>query len=443
MTALASAPRYLPGNQPRARWKRLDTAQILKRFYFCERALIVSASAWIPHLRGLEVKMAIPQFCWQNAETANALRNRVFELRFPSQLMEHEGADKPLVELLYQLKSAPNGAAFLAAWGNVALPALREAYREFLQLADGLADAPTCRFLQLSLGEKEKQITMLQRWIAIELASNQADRVVAERWCAELAAQLKALGGVGTDKSPSEITVQPIAGSTPLVVPDKPGRDARYWPCRFYWPDIVDKNFPYGQGLGLQLRSGVSHLNEVWAVEHGGIALSAFADVLPWEWVYDAARWTYDESRHCCMGQARFAEWGFAPDEVPLGTYIYESANGLEPIHRLGMLYFFETKNIGRKPERTAAFKEIGDAASEHDMDFDWADETIHASYGNRWLRALHEVDPAKYPAADQVRKQCEAAVAKTVASATDAEKRAITERAQAIIARAEKLALA
>ncbi len=107
------------------------------------------------------------------------------------------------------------------------------------------------------------------------------------------------------------------------------------------------------------------------------------------------------------------------------------------------MLYFFETKNIGRKPERTAAFKEIGDAASEHDMDFDWADETIHASYGNRWLRALHEVDPAKYPAADQVRKQCEAAVAKTVASATDAEKRAITERAQAIIARAEKLALA
>jgi hypothetical protein len=64
------------------------------------------------------------------------------------------------------------------------------------------------------------------------------------------------------------------------------------------------------------------------------------------------------------------------------------------------MLYFFETKNIGRKPERTAVFKEVGDAASEHDMDFDWADETIHATYGNRWLRALHELNSEKYPAA-------------------------------------------
>jgi hypothetical protein len=26
-------------------------------------------------------------------------------------------------------------------------------------------------------------------------------------------------------------------------------------------------------------------------------------------------------------------------------------------------------------------------------MDFDWADETIHATYGNRWLKSLHEID--------------------------------------------------
>jgi uncharacterized ferritin-like protein (DUF455 family) len=141
------------------------------------------------------------------------------------------------------------------------------------------------------------------------------------------------------------------------------------------------------------------------------------------------------------MGQNRLTAWGFDPAEVPLGSYIYESAKGAEPIYRLGMLYFFETKNIGRKPERTAVFKEIGDQASEHDMDFDWADETIHATYGNRWLRTLHELNPEKYPAADKIRNDCEALVKTIITSASDAEKSAIIDRADKMIQRANELA--
>ncbi len=267
------------------------------------------------------------------------------------------------------------------------------------------------------------------------------NRTGTENWIAGFSEQLAVLGGIGTDVAPPEIELAAIPGSKSLSVPDLPARDPRYWSCRFYWPDIVDPEFPYGEGLLLQLRSAVSHLNEVWAVEHGGIILSEFSDVLPWEWIYDAARWTYDESRHCRMGQNRLEAWGFDPSEVPLGSYIYESAKGAEPIYRLGMLYFFETKNIGRKPERTAVFKEIGDAASEHDMDFDWADETIHATYGNRWLRALHELHPEKFPAAAKIRDDCEFMVKSMIASASAAEKIAISERAHRMIQRANELA--
>jgi len=130
---MSLATLYLRGEQPRARWKRLDTAQILKRFFFCERSLIVGASAWIPHLQYLDVKMAVPYFCWQNAETANDLRERVFELRYPSRMMEHEGADRPLAMLLAEIRRAPTVAAFLSVWGNVALVSLRDAYQEFLE----------------------------------------------------------------------------------------------------------------------------------------------------------------------------------------------------------------------------------------------------------------------------------------------------------------------
>ena len=433
--------RYLPGNQPRARWKRLETAQILKRFFFCERSLIITASAWIPHIKDLDLKMTIPYFCWQNSETANALRNRVFQLRYPSQMMEHEGADRPLVDVLNQIKSAPTVGAFLKAWGEVVLPALRDAYVEFLSYADALADAPTCRFVRLAVSEKEQQIVSLKKWSDAEVTSSTGDLAITTEWVAALAKQLEALGGIGTDDAPADMAIASIPGSCELIVPNEPGRDERYWPCRFYWPDIIDPAFAYGEGLRLQLRSAISHINEVWAVEHGGIALSAFAEVLPWEWIFDAARWTYDESRHCRMGQHRLADWGYSPEEIPLGNYIYQSANGQDPIYRLGMLYFFETKNIGRKPERTAAFRQIGDAASEHDMDFDWADETIHASYGNRWLRALHALDPDKYPSADKIRMHCESCVNDMIASASDAEKTAITDRANGIIKRAEAIA--
>ena len=61
------------------------------------------------------------------------------------------------------------------------------------------------------------------------------------------------------------------------------------------------------------------------------------------------------------MGYERLMAWGLNPAEIPLGTYIYESASGEDPIYRLGMLYFFETKNIRHKPARTQLFHSYGD----------------------------------------------------------------------------------
>jgi uncharacterized ferritin-like protein (DUF455 family) len=230
-----------------------------------------------------------------------------------------------------------------------------------------------------------------------------------------------------------------LPGGTTYVIPDKPARDSRFWPCRFYWPDVVDPAYPYGEGMQLQLRSAISHLNEVWAIENGGVMLSAFTDILPWEWIHNAARWTYDESRHCRMGYERLMAWGLNPADIPLGTYIYESASGEDPIYRLGMLYFFETKNIRYKPARAQLFRAYGDAVSEHDMDFDWADETMHAGYGKHWLKELLAVrgqDPIAY---DQVRDRCEKLVSNYVDTATANEVADIKKVARALIAQAQR----
>jgi uncharacterized ferritin-like protein (DUF455 family) len=418
---------------------RLDTAQILKRFHFCERSLVVSCSAWLPYLAPIEQKTLLPLFSWQNAQTAHELRERVFELRYPSRAMDEEGADQPLVALFDELKNSPSNAAFFAALGDVLLPALRDAYTEFLRHSDPLADAPTHRFLELGLKEKEQQIARIQEWAAATEHDPLSGRETATFWAEAFRDRLEQLGGVGTDHAPPPLVSSALPGGRPYSIPVRAARDSRYWPCRFYWPDNVDPSFPYGEGSRLQLRSAVSHLNEVWAVETGGIILSAFAHVLPWEWIHDASRWTYDEARHCRMGEDRLAAWGFAPGEIPLGSYIYDSAAGQDPIYRLGMLFFFETKNIGHKPTRIKAFHRLGDAASEHDMDFDWADETIHAGYGKKWLQRLLELrgeDPAHY---DKIRDRCAELVANEVAKADPAEVAALKEVAAALVAKAEK----
>ena len=96
---MSSDSKFLVSSQPRARWMRLDIAQLLKRFFFCERSLLLSEAAWIPAIASLTIKTELARFIWQNAETANALRDRVFELRFPSRILEEEGADHTLIEL--------------------------------------------------------------------------------------------------------------------------------------------------------------------------------------------------------------------------------------------------------------------------------------------------------------------------------------------------------
>lgn len=442
--SMSHASEFLLTPQQRARWMRLDTAQLLKRFFFCERSLLISKASWIPAIAPLEIKTNLARYVWQSAETANSLRERVFELRFPSRMMEEEGNDRALIALFDKVRDSPSVPAFLLSVGRVLLPEMREAYQSYLQASDAIADGPTHRFLMLAVAEKAEQIEAFEFWIAAAQTLNSEAWSEAATWADEIAKRLSSLGGVGTASPASSLDSEPLPGAKSNSIPVHPARDQRFWSCRFYWPDIVDPSCPYGEGIQLQLRSAISHVNEVWAVEAGGVILSAFADTLPWEWIHNSARWTYDESRHCRMGYERLVAWKLDLSEIPLGTYIYESATtaGADdiPINLLGMLFFFETKNIRHKPERARLFHSYGDSLSEHDMDFDWADETLHASYGKRWLKELLAIrgqDPAAY---EEVRKHCEKLVNDYVRSATPKEIADLKVAAERLLNKAKQL---
>jgi hypothetical protein len=394
--------------------ERVDTAQVLTRFHYLERALTLACGGWIPAVPRLEQKAALARAAWQCALAADALRERVFELRYPSRLLE-AGADEPLIRVYEAGIDAPEPDDFLAGLSDVLLPGLLAEYRDFLEATDELDDGPTARILDAAARDKEEQIASL----------GHVPGTVPETWPVELRRGLEAL-----ERPRGE----------PFRLAEDPARDSRYFASSVYWPDVVDPDYPYGEGLALQVRSAVSHLNEVWAVETAGAILHALARPLGWEFVRDAARWTYDESRHMLMGKRRLEAWGIEPELVPLGGYIYEACKGQDPVHRLGMLGYFETKNIGRKRDRAAAFRAMGDHMSETDMEFDWADETLHAEYGRHWLKRLLETrgeDPEGWP---RILERCEELVQERISRTTDEEKITIRACADRLLAEADRL---
>ena len=428
---------FLPGTTARARHMRLDIARILKRLHFCERESVVAQAGWLAGIASLDAKIAVSRILWEDAKIADELRIRVFELRYPSRLLDI-GEDTPLITLFKEAINAPGEAAFLMAQAQVLKPALLAAYEKYLDVADDIADGPSVRFMRTAVQEKRAQIDELTAYADDAFNSlNDRDRQKTQTWMESLQTAMSQVGSVSLEP-PQPVDVS-IEGSVPFEFAEVPARDDRYFQCRFYWPNIIDSNYPYGEGMLLQLRSAISHLNEVWALETGGAILYFFADKLDWEFVIDAARWTYDEARHTRMGMERLQQWGFEPGELPLGTYIFDSARGADPIYRLGMLHHFETKNIGKKNERAEAFATYQDDVSRHDMEFDWADETIHAHYGNKWLTALQEKYPGKIPSRNEIGEHCETLVERVVNSATDEERAEITRVTEAIIAKARQ----
>jgi hypothetical protein len=393
--------------------ERIDSAQVLTRFHYLSRAIALACGGWIAGTPKLETKAALARVAWQHTLAGDAFRERVFELRYPNRFLE-EGSDAPLIRVYEAAIDAPDANQFLAALTDTLLPDYAERLAAFLTQTDELDDGPTIRIVEQAARDVADQ--------AAALTPGARPGLDPVSWAARLRDGFR--------------TLEPPAG-TPFRLAEEPARDDAYLSSSFYWPDAIVPGYPYGEGVALQVRSAVSHLNEVWAVDTAGAILHGLAPELGWEWIRDAGRWTYDEARHMLMGKRRLEAWGLPADKIPLGGYIYEACAGQDPLYRLGMLGYFETKNIGRKRERAAAFHAMGDTTSETDMEFDWADETLHAEYGRRWLKELLEQrgeDPESWPA---VLERCEQLVADRVAQATDAERARITAAAEALVAEA------
>lgn len=412
------------------------TARVLKRFYFIERQTILIQAGWLPGLEHWESKLLLPEIMWETSVLARELRNRVLELRFPERriTVDDEG---PLLELVRRCGHSPNGIGVVLALGAVIKPWLLEAYRSYRLVADAIDDGPTQFFLRHGIADLESQIARLQTIAAAGLRAFPAQAEAAQAWCAAVKATFAALSPdllLAENPPAPTIPAELLALERPFTIARKAARDPRFRVMEFAWPDRHSPGNP-GEGPQLQARQAVHHVNEVWAAEMAAACLYDLAPDAPHEFLDDAARWCYDEIRHCRMGYERLKAWGLKDDEIPLDAFSYDAGSDADSLVRLGIIFYFEATYIHTKSERKEIFGAMGDRLSSHDMDFDWADELIHTHYGKRWLGHFLESAGAGRSVA-MIKEEARQAVLRLQSQATAGAKAAAAEAARRVVAR-------
>lgn len=398
-------PKAIPSSRTTSDAARVDQAsRILKRFYVVERALMRTLGAWFVATSQWDLKRLLAAHMWQTAQHADALRTRVLELRYPRRDVDRK-YDAEVVALSAEMAKAGSTPEFLAGIYEVMLPALVTGYQAYLERTDHLDDAPTVYRLRHILSDKRMQIEEMAATVRDVLPP---DEGAHDPWRDYLRQMVRSVGGIdGLGARGPQPDAHPCAGRPPFQVPRRVSRDVRWRPALFHLPhenkydsagrrawqqiEAVDKR------VAMQVWSAISHFNEIWAAEVPAAVMWEL-DGEPWAFYMDLARWSWDETRHSTMGWRVMTNWGWdVPELVPWGNALYNALGDMPPAQRLALLYYYEEGLLraGTKQKEIKILESAGDDGSTQDMDFDWADEAIHVSFGYTWLKHLLGDDQA------------------------------------------------
>ena len=372
-------------NEPRHDVDR--SAALLKRLYLAERELMRVLGAKHIAIENWVAKNQLPRHWWVASRHADALRERVLELRYPRRDVDRDH-DADLAAFLNELPKGDADAEFLLGIYGVLRPALRAAYAEYLAQADPIADAPSIYHIDHIMFDWERSAA---EDAAILAEISVAERAAAQPWVEYLTNYLQSIGGVPGESDRTEPPLDhPCAGRPDWVVPQKAVRPREFAPAR-----VESPGRPPSNRREQQVWYAIDHANEVWAAE----APAAFMwqwPKMPWNFFTDDARWSYDEMRHAQLGARRLDAWGFEMgiDYPMVGDpidAIYEKGGG--PLEILALLYYFEKDAPAHRMVTRKEFSEMDDTDTAIDTDYDWADEAIHLKYGYTWLQHIVGAD--------------------------------------------------
>ena len=356
----------------------------LKRYHYAFQRLLRIFNMHLTAEPVYELKMAYSYHGYLCSQHADALRNRVAEMRHPP--LGLEKTPHPALALLFDEIEAGRSATELLAgvYGKV-LPSLLEGVERHLAETNPLADAPSARVLRFARIELAEMLD----YGAAAMQSFPVDDE-SDDWLALLDHCLEQAGGLdGADPVESDLELMPMRSVSPpdyeaaLLVPR---RDERF-------PD------PYNMGVHAEqflynpdfpndaktLMMYFKRLREIDVPEMMAPILIQ-SEGKPWEFYRDMMRQLWDEARHAMMGEAGFVKLGLPWADLVRVNFTWSLGlnEQLDPAERHAVLWFIEQglmTKTGKRYEWEVG-KKSGDPLAETFQDYDWADEVLHARIG-------------------------------------------------------------
>jgi hypothetical protein len=374
------------------RWDRVgmsveESARRLQRIGYIDRQLMRTEAGHMTARPEYEIKGALARFAWQDAEHHDQFRNRCKQLRMSAVAFD-KCPDPALAELAGRVLDSKTTLCLLVALFEVVKPAQMTAIRRYMSSAQPIVDDPTLQLMKHQLIDREEQL----EWGRIALAdlyvsASQEEREHAHRWKAYMEALLAAAGGIDGLEERVPVAGEAVIAAQPFELPKVSTRDSRF---RSQVVKMQGLAFP-DSDEGRLMQMMLARYFEMSPAE--GVAYVHFAtEGKPWAFYRDTARHMWDEVRHSWFGEAALRAKGYNVHQFANWTGWYDMTaqlfEGSEAYSHLTIA--IEKAAMKYPPGKRQEWEFCRDAVQDPLMttfqDFDWADEVVHAGFGQRWL---------------------------------------------------------
>jgi len=359
--------------------------ELLGRYRYMEIQMMELMGGWAYTIVDPEIKIGFGRQMYQDAVHADLLGKRIPELKGRSAHFHAIPPSDGAVRVVEKIWNAEGDLRRMSGLYRVLKPALTEAYRTHIAMAELPADEPTAYILRHIADEERDQCA----WAEKVIARLPPDPALAA-WEKELIAALGEAGGLpGAPRGTYAFAkTQPYSRL--------PVRDGR-WNIMSDPGEFTEKNWSFDTQEGKQHLLHDLLNSEFITVERMGRILADFPGI-PWEMKIDMARQAWDEARHAEIVQRRLEELGGRVGMFKTSCWGWEQdVNRPDPLERLALSNMtFESESCKHLRDWIRKAKEGGDERSTQLLEFLLADEVNHVLYGMHWIEELTRDDPAR-----------------------------------------------
>ena len=361
--------------------------ELLGRYRYIEIQMMELMGGWAYTIVDPEIKIGFGRQMYQDAVHADLLGKRIPELKGRSAHFHAIPPSDAAVRVIEKIWNAEGDVRRMSGLYRVLKPALTEAYRAHIAMAELPADEPTAYILRHIADEERDQCAWAGKIIA-----RLGDDPGLGAWEKELVAALGEAGGflaAGAARGTYAFTkTQPYSRL--------PVRDGR-WNVMSDPGEFTEKNWSFDTQEGKQHLLHDLLNSEFITVERMGRILADFPGI-PWEMKLDMARQAWDEARHAEIVQRRLEELGGRVGMFRTSCWGWEQdVNRPDPLERLALSNMtFESESCKHLRDWIRKAKEGGDERSTQLLEFLLADEVNHVLYGMHWIEELTRDDPAR-----------------------------------------------